>query len=214
MRLMVIGFPKSGTTSLTEALTASGLRAVHWRIPNKEFVGAQIYRAIYRGLDPFALLQDYDAITQADVCLPAHRINLWPNLDFAVLSAIRRAHPSCLLLLNYRRPEAIADSISRWEDLQQRLTVSDIPGLPRGAGSKRAELITWIENHFAACRRFFADDPHFLEIDIESPDAPKRLGEALGIKIVGWADYKAHTFEDEIAAMGLSGPGPFQDIRR
>ena len=200
MKLMVIGFPKSGTTSLTEALTASGLRTVHWRIPKKEFVGARIYEAIFRGLDPFALLQNYDAITQADVCLPAHKINFWPNLDFAVLSAIRRAHPSCLFLLNYRRPEAITDSISRWEDLQKRLTVSDIPGLPSGAGSKRTDLITWIENHFAACRRFFADDPHFLEIDIESPDAPNRLGEALGIEIVGWADYKAHTFEDEIAA--------------
>lgn len=214
MKLMVIGFPKSGTTSLTKALDASGVRAVHWRTHSGKFVGFEIYSAIYRGLEPFALLQDYDAVTQADVCLPSHHINLWPNLDFAVLSAIRRAHPTCLMLLNYRRPAAIADSIMKWDDLQQRIAVSEIPGLPRGLGRKREHLVTWVENHFDACRRFFAGDEYFLEVDIESPDAPARIGQALGIELVGWSDHKAKTFEDEIAEMGLVDPGPFRDIRK
>jgi hypothetical protein len=211
MKLMVIGFPKSGTTSLTEALTASGFRSAHWRTHAGRFVGLLIYQAIYRGFEPFALLKRYDAITQADVCLPALRLNHWPNLDFAVLSAIRRAHPTCLLLLNYRRPEAIADGIMKWDDLQQRVTTSSIPGLPIGLGGKREHLITWIENHFEACRRFFADDEHFLELDIESADAPTRLGKALGIEIVGWADRKAVTYEDELAELP---PGNYRDIRK
>ena len=216
MKLMAIGFPKSGTTSLTKALNMSGVRAVHWRTSTDgNFVGVQIYRAICRGLDPFALLSDFDAVTQADACIPSLKLNVWPNLDFAVLSAIRRAHPSCLFLLNYRRPEAIADSIIRWEDLQDRLTVSDIPGLPRGVGRKRKELIIWIENHFDACRRFFANDKNFLELDIESPDVPDQLGKALGIQIVGWADYKAKTLEDELVMLGRAELGPdLYDIRK
>jgi hypothetical protein len=174
-----------------------------------------MYRALYSGKDPFALLPGIDAVTQADVCIPSLNVNLWPNLDFAMLSAVRRAHPKCLLLLNYRDPGAIADSIIKWEDLQQRLTVSDVPGLPRTVGAKRGELIIWIENHFDACRRFFANDEYFLEIDIESPDVPKRLGEALGIEIVGWANHKARTLEDELAQLGLKELGPnLMDIRK
>jgi hypothetical protein len=215
MKLMAIGFPKSGTTSLTRALDRSGLRPVHWRTKDGNFVGIQIYRAIYRGLDPFALLPEYEAVTQADACIPALNLNVWPNLDFAVLSAIRRSHPDCLMLLNYRDPSATADSIIRWEDLQERLAGADVPGLPRGVGRKREELITWIENHFDACRRFFAHDKRFLEIDIERDDVPERLGKALGIDIVGWGDHKARTLEDELVQLGRTELGPdLYDIRK
>ena len=190
MKLMVIGFPKSGTTSLTLALEASGLKAAHWQDEHERYIGKLIYEAVYSGLDPFAHLTGYDAVTQADVCLPRRGVNFWPNLDFAILSAIRRADPSCLFVLNTRRPEAIVDSICKWGLMRRRLQIADIPGLPSGAGGKREHLIIWINNHYDACRRYFAADEHFIEIDIESADAPDRLGKALGIEIVGWGDFK------------------------
>jgi hypothetical protein len=190
MKLMVIGFPKSGTTTITRVLEASGLKSAHWQDESGRYVGALIYGAIFSGLDPFAHLSDFDAITQADVCLPSLRLNFWPNLDFAILNVIRRADPECLFLLNYRRPEAICKSMETWTGMQERFRVSDIPGLPRGIGGKREELIMWIENHFDACRNHFSKDERFLEIDIESADAPDRLGKALGIPIVGWGDFK------------------------
>lgn len=190
MKLMVIGFPKSGTTSITNALESSGLKAAHWQDEKRRFVGALIYKAVLAGLDPFEHLKGYDAVTQADVCLPAHNLSLWPNLDFAVLRAVRRAHPQCLFILNTRRPEAICDSIASWPYMQKRFEMSNIPGLPRGAGGKRHQLMAWIENHYDACRNYFADDPYFVEIDIEAADAPDRLGKALGIPIVGWGDFK------------------------
>ena len=190
MKLMVIGFPKSGTTTLTTVLEANGIKCAHWQDEQGRFVGALIYSAIYCGLDPFALLPGYDAVTQADVCLPKRKINFWPNLDFAVLRAIRRAHPSCLFVLNYRDPEAIVDSIEKWTGMQGRFTRSEIPGLPAGLGGDRKHLVTWIENHFDACRAFFADDPNFLELDIASADAPDKLGKALGKPITGWGKFR------------------------
>lgn len=190
MKLFAIGFPKSGTTTLTVALRDSGLKAVHWRDDDRIFVGAKIYRGMLLGSGPFANLARYDAITQADVCIPTSQINYWPNLDFTVLRAIRRAHPTCLLLLNYRRPEAICDSMMRWPEMHERIVAAEIPGLPRGAGQSKQQLMRWVENHFDACRHFFANDPHFAEIDIESPDAPVKLGEALGMTITGWGHYK------------------------
>ena len=193
MKLMVIGFPKSGTTTIARALEAAGLRAAHWKDrtgPTGRFIGALIYDALYKGLDPFAHLTGFDAIAQSDVCWPYRGVNFWPNLDFSVLRAIRRAHPECLFLLNYRNPAAICESICNWKDMQDRLEMSEIPGLPHGYGGQRSHLITWIENHFDACRSYFADDPRFLEIDIASPDAPRLLGQALGIELTEWGIFK------------------------
>lgn len=190
MKLMVIGFPKSGTTSITAALELAGVRCAHWRYDANNFVGELIYRSLLAGDDPFASLGEFEAITQADACVPALNVNVWPNLDFSALIAIRRAHPTCHFLLNYRRPEAICESIEKWPNLQSRLTASNIPGLPRGFGGERGHLRTWIENHFDACRTFFAKDEHFSEIDIESPDAPERLGSAIGVPITRWANVK------------------------
>jgi hypothetical protein len=213
MKLMVIGFPKSGTTSLTQALEASGLKAAHWRLPSGKYVGHVIYGAVAMGRDPFFHLKRFDAVTQADVCLPEQKLCLWPNLDFAVLRAIRRAHPECLFLLNYRRPEAICDSIAKWHDLQWRLRVSNIPGLPKGLGGKRQHLMSWIENHYDACRNYFAHDDKFLEIDIESAEVPEKLGKALGMTIVGWGDHKP---EPNIFAIAreITAPVPRRRLAR
>jgi hypothetical protein len=186
MKLFVVGFPKSGTTTLTMALEASGMKPVHWADADGRFVGQIIYDNVLEGRDPLAGLEDYDAVTQADVCLPAHGINFWPNLDFAVLSAIRAAHPGCLFLLNHRDPGKVVRSIDNWPALRERLVRSDIPGLPAGKGRSDSEMIRWIENHYAACRRFFTDDPAFVELSIEASDTPARLGQALGIEIKDW----------------------------
>ena len=186
MKLFVVGFPKSGTTTLTMALEASGMTPVHWGDSDGRFVGQVIYDNVLAGRDPLATLEQYDAVTQADVCLPAHGINFWPNLDFAVLSAIRAAHPDCLLLLNHRDPQKVVRSIDNWPALRDRLVRSDIPGLPAGKGGTDSEMIFWIENHYAACRRLFAGDPAFLDLSIEAPDTPVRLGQALGVEIKEW----------------------------
>ena len=54
-----------------------------------------------------------------------------------------------------------------------------------------------------------------MEIDIESPNVAEQLGKALGIKIVGWANHKARTLDDELAQMGLTELGPnLRDIRK
>ncbi len=222
MRLFVVGFPKSGTTTLTAALEASGLKPVHWGDAEGRFVGQMIYEDALAGRDPLGRLTDYDSVTQADVCLPAHRINYWPNLDFAILRLIRAHHPECLFLLNYRDPAKVCASIDRWPSLRERIVRGSIPGLPARMGSTDEELIHWIENHYSACRHFFADDPNFLEIDIESEAAPNILGQALGITIADWGIIEPNEpGPDDIALMtgakGITGnfrAGPAASVRR
>lgn len=184
MKLFLVGFPKSGTSTIHEALQCSGLRSAHWKCA-EGFVGEIIYDNFYRGRPPFASLEAYDAITQADVCLPEEGINLWPNLDFSILAWIRQAHPDCLFLLNWRDPASVASSISRWGDLQNRLAACDIPGLPRGYGIRTTHLIRWIEGHYEAVRVLFKDS-NFLELDIAAPDAAEKLSGALGVPLAWW----------------------------
>lgn len=185
MKLFVIGFPKSGTTTLNKALDASGMSTLHWR-QGEKFLGKMIYDAYMAGEDPLRDFADIDCITQADVCLPRHKLNYWPNLDFQIIAAIRRYHPDCLLALNYRDPVKVVSSMNRWLDMRKRFVASDIPGLPKGFGAKDSELLTWIEGHYDACRRLLGSDPNFFEYDIEDPKAPQILSERLGIELAWW----------------------------
>lgn len=191
MRAIVIGFPKSGTTTLQTALSKSGLRAAHWRL-NGQPIGKLIYDGWFETGDPFAKLPGLDVVTQMDICVPREGLNHWPNLDLALLLAIRARHPHCLFILNARDPARIADSILRWGDLAKRLARGAQPGLPEGRGTERADLERWIAAHHDAVRRIFAGDPHFLDLDIAAEDAPARLGAALGITIKWWGRANAN----------------------
>jgi hypothetical protein len=185
MRAVAIGFPKSGTSTLYEALLKAGLRSVHWTHHGKP-IGKLVYDGWFDEGDPFAYLKDVDAIAQMDFCQPAKQLNYWPNLDLALLVAIRQRYPDCLLILNTRPADGIASSIERWGDMQHRIASEYLPGLPAGRGKTRAELVRWIETHFAAARAVFRDDPKFLELDITQADAGERLGAALGIPLTWW----------------------------
>jgi hypothetical protein len=185
MRAVAIGFPKSGTSTLYEALLKAGLRSVHWTHEGKP-IGKLVYDGWFEKGDPFAYMEGVDAIAQMDFCQPAKKLNYWPNLDLALLVGIRARYPDCVMILNTRPAEGIASSIERWGDMQDRITSEYLPGLPAGRGRTRAELVRWIEGHFAAVRAAFRDDPHFLELDITDPDSGKRLGAALGLPLSWW----------------------------
>jgi hypothetical protein len=191
VRAIVVGFPKAGTTTLQEALTASGLRCAHW-VHDGQPVGKLVYDGWFEEGDPFAYLKDIDVLTQMDICVPAWDANYWPNLDIALLLAIRRKHPDCLFILNVRPPAHIAESIMRWPGLPDRLKNVAMPGLPRGRGSRKKDVRRWVAAHYAAIRQVFAQDKAFLDLDLAAGDAPERLGAALGIEIAWWGRANAN----------------------
>ena len=183
MNVLVIGFPKSGTMTIHEALIATGFKSVHWRTDQGGFVGELVYRGWFEHGDPFHFLREYDAIAQADIC--HYGLNYWPQLDFALLHQIRRLYPDCLFLLPTRPIDKIVASMRAWGDLTDRLTAHDIPGLPAGRGSRDDELKRWILTHWEACRSHFAGS-RFLELDIERSDARQMLSNALGVELKWW----------------------------
>ncbi len=194
LRLVNLGLPKSGTTTLCEALRRSGWQVADHKVRRTQtddpaiagtFVGRQIYEGYFETGDPLARLGLYDALTEISVL---NRDNcLWPQCDYALLSAMRRHHPELKFVASWRDPAEISDSMRRWNNLgSDRLPTGAIPGLPRGFGNDDAQRIRWIEGHYAMLEEVFGGDPHYLCLHVAAPDAAARLSGFLGHAVSWW----------------------------
>ncbi len=193
-RIINLGLPKTGTTTLTDALRHAGLKVADWRIRKGqstlpeitgEHVGRIIYADYFASGDPLARLGEFDVVNEMSAV--RHDRSLWPQTDWGLLSAIQSHHPEVKFLLSYRDPAKTANSMIRWNNLgRRRLPQADVPGLPRGFGRSEAELAKWVEGHFIFCRRVFAGCANFLEFDIEDPGARDKIAAYLDIDLPWW----------------------------
>ena len=192
LKVINLGLPKSGTTTLGKALSEAGLRVADWRIRRGDenatafgFVGNLMYQGYFKSGDPLALMENYDAFAEIDIVRKG--FNLWPQTDWGLLSAIREHHPGTKFILTHRDPAKISDSMFRWSNLgRTRLPENEIPGLPKSFGTTDAQRIRWIEGHQKFCRQVFRDADDFLEINVEDPQTQKQLSEFLGVDLPWW----------------------------
>ena len=194
LRVINLGLPKSGTTTLARALRKAGLHVADHRIKpvqtddaalHGRFVGEMMYDGYFLRGDPLHGLDVFDGFAEINALRPPRSI--WPQFDFGLLAAIRACHPGTRFLATWRRPEEIADSMLRWSNLgTERLPAADIPGLPAGYGVTPRERETWIAGHYAALDRYFAGCDEFLRIDVADGAAPARIGAFLGRDLPWW----------------------------
>lgn len=196
LKVINLGLPKSGTTTLGKALAKAGFRVADYRLRQQRdnrrgFVGMLMYHGYYQTGDPLHYLSEFNAMSEIDVIRQLR--NAWPQTDWGLIAAIRALYPGARFLLSKRDPVAHADSMRRWSDLGTvRLPKSAIPGLPIGFGAKPGELERWIEGHTAFCRHAFAGADDFLEYDIADPDAKTRISEFLGVELTWWGKANAN----------------------
>jgi hypothetical protein len=197
LKLMNLGLPKSGTTTLGQALTAAGLRVADWKVRAGQstvrgYVGRLMYDGWFSTGDPWQHLSDFDAATECSIVRDG--LNLWPQTDWGLISALRHRHPGIRFVLTVRPAARISDSMGRWSNLgRRRLPDAAVPGLPEGYGATDAQRIRWIEGHHAFCRQVFAGADDFLELPVEAPDARDRLAGFLGIDLPWWGVANANT---------------------
>ena len=194
LRVVNLGLPKSGTTTLARALRHAGFRTADHRIRPRQttdatlhhaFVGELLYRGYFQCGDPGAFLQEFDAVSEIS-CLGDGK-SLWPQTDFGVIDALRRYHPGVKFVATWRAPFELSQSMLAWSDLGTgRLPAEAIPGLPPGFGDTTKERETWITAHYRHLRHIFRGDPSFLELDIAAPDAADRLSAHLGVDLPWW----------------------------
>ena len=194
LRVVNLGLPKSGTTTLARALKIAGLKTADYRIRRHQtddaalqgaFVGKLMYDGYFHSGDPLSLMDDFDAFTEINVLREG--LNLWPQTDWGLLDAIRKHHPGVKFLLSGRDPKAISDSMLRWSNLGlERLPQNAIPGLPLGFGETGHERVQWIESHYAHIRKLFDGADDFLEYDVGDKAAPDKIGAFLGRELKWW----------------------------
>lgn len=194
LRIINLGLPKSGTTTLARALRLSGLRVADYRIrkrqtPDKSlhdaFLGDLMYRGYFETGDPLHGLDLFDGFSELSTLREGH--SLWPQMDFGLIEAIRSHHPGAKFVASWRPATAMSNSILRWSNLgSERLPDGHVPGLPRGYGATDAQRTQWISAHYAHLERLFQDSPQFLLLDMQAADARAQLGAFLGIEIGWW----------------------------
>lgn len=201
LKVINLGLPKSGTTTLGEALKRAGLKVADWRIRQgqtedktilRAFVGKLMYDGYFGSGDPLERMAGFDAFTEIDIV--RNGLNLWPQTDWGLLAAIRDHHPGARFILTHRDAAALSGSMGRWSNLgRTRLPQAAIPGLPEGFGATDAQRIRWIEGHYAFCRHVFAGAEDFLEYDIADDAAPAKIGAFLGIDLPWWGKANENT---------------------
>lgn len=194
LHVVNLGLPKTGTTTLARALRRAGLHTVDHRVRpeltksenlHNAYVADLLYRGLYEAGDPAAYLSEFQAISEMSVLREGR--SLWPQMDFAIIDALRRAHPQLKFLATWRDPFATSQSMLAWSNLgTSRIPQADIPGLPAGFGDTTSERTRWINSHYAHLDTIFAGSERYLRVDITAPDAPNKIAAFLGRKLPWW----------------------------
>ncbi|MFW8592663.1 sulfotransferase [Cribrihabitans neustonicus] len=194
LKVVNLGLPKSGTTTLGKALRRAGFRVADHRLRAEEedrpgkrriFVGSRLYKGLYERGDPMAYLQGYDALSEISFLHGKHSV--WPQFDFALLHALKTLYPEVKFVASRRDTEAHARSIMGWNNLgTTRLPASTVPGMPIGYGKSADEQMIWIDGHYTALAQWFRGSDDYLELDVAAEDAQGRLAAFLGCELPWW----------------------------
>jgi hypothetical protein len=199
LHVVNLGLPKTGTTSLARALKLAGYRVADHRIRTHQtvtpalrdaFVADLLYRGYFQTGDPGALFEDFTALTELS-CL-RHGKSLWPQMDYALIDAIRHHHPQVRFVASRRDSWDVSRSMLAWSDLgTDRLAAAGIPGLPAGYGETSHERIQWIDGHYAHLRTIFAGDASYLEYNVGDASARDAVAAHLGRALPWWGHVNA-----------------------
>ena len=192
LKLVNLGLPKSGTTTLARALRRGSLScADHVITPRTDmldkteaYVGDLMYRGLYDLGDPAAYLEGFDTVSEMSVLREGKSI--WPQTDFAIIDSLRTLYPDLLFVATRRNAFHMSQSMLAWSNLGDRLEETNIPGLPAGFGETSKARMQWIDAHHAHLRALFAGDARFLELDVAAPDARETLSRFLGVTLPWW----------------------------
>lgn len=198
LRLVNLGLPKSGTSTLARALRRGGLSCADHKVTTRTdklpktdaYVGDLLYRGLFDLSDPAAYLDGFDTVSEMSVVRDGQSI--WPQTDFAIIDALRRLHPDLLFVATVRDAFAMSQSMLGWSNLGDRLHRTNIPGLPAGFGDTTKARMQWIDAHHAHLRTLFANDDRFLELDVGADRARDTLAAFLSIDLPWWGRRNAN----------------------
>jgi hypothetical protein len=169
-KYLLVGLPKSGTSSFQTLFTKLNMKSVHWQDRNNPPVGVLIRKAKEEGRLLLHYLQDYDAITQLDMFQgnPCY----FPQFDDMKL--IMKQYPDITYILNSRNVNDHANSMAKWRMNLELLLHSFCGNYLRGyqkLSSMRAKTVQFITDHNQYIRDVFSNSScKFMEFNLDNPN--------------------------------------------
>lgn len=155
--IILLGFPKSGTTSFTHLFNNLGYKSFHWVFrSNTDYIGNWIKKNKTRNQPLLSFIpKDIDqeiAVTQMDICLDENNC-YWPQItDF---KRLYYENPDAIFILNMRNPVDILKSMKKWQEYDKRMLKYN-PELFNGLqGNNDQKIIQLIQIHFYNVIQFF-----------------------------------------------------------
>lgn len=166
--IVLLGLPKSGTSSFQSLFTQLGYNSYHQLIKDK-YIGDLIKKNKMTNIPLLSHFKKDDCITQLDVCISKTHC-YWPQIiDYEQLY---RENPDAIFILNKRNPEHLLTSFKRWNSLDKRLYTYN----PELVQSKNDEgFITFVNQHYLNVETFFSSqlNAKFISYDIENDNIEK-----------------------------------------
>jgi hypothetical protein len=191
-KTILLGFPKSGTTSFQELFIKLNRTTAHWRFNQASpvceiqgathqggFIGKHISLNKEKGNPLLMGLEHYDDITQMDVCINS-AYAYWPQLtDFKQLYT---ENPERIFVLNKRDPHKILNSFKKWVfrgiGFDERMRRYNPELLVEAKGrSDDEKIINLIKGHYLKVEEFFSETnpAQLISFDIEKDTTEKLI---------------------------------------
>ena len=167
--IILLGFPKSGTTSFQKLFTNLGYKSLHWKNDQNKYIGMIIKNNKINNKPLLYGFEKIDCITQMDVCIDTNNA-YWPQIkDYKQLY---NENSDSIFILNKRNPEKMLSSFKRWNMLNKRLYTYN-PNLIIDKSDKG--FVNFVNKHYRDVELFFSSYPNakFITYDIENDNIEK-----------------------------------------
>ena len=166
--IILIGLPKSGTTSFQKLFSGLGYKSYHWK-KDEEYIGTMIKNNKINDKPLLCDFLDTDVITQMDICIDKNNA-YWPQItDY---ERLYNENPNSIFILNKRDPEKMLHSFKNWNNIHGRLIFYN-PELLNNKSDK--SFIDFVIKHYTNIETFFLQQPNakFVTFDIENDNLEK-----------------------------------------
>lgn len=173
--IILLGLPKSGTTSFDYLFKMLGYKTYHWQ-KDDMYIGTIIKNNKEQGRPLLSGFEPDCCITQMDVCMSKEEC-YWPQIVH--YRQIYEENPDAVFILNKRDPGKILRSFKRWRKYQKRLFRFN----PELVSRKTDDgFLKFVADHYANIETFFRDRPEakFIMYDIEN-DRIDKLSQYINI---------------------------------
>lgn len=166
--IIIVGFPKSGTSSFQKLFVDLGYNSYHWK-KEEQYIGIMIKNNKANNKPLLNDFLDTDVITEMNICEDENNA-YWPQIiDYEQLY---NENSDSIFILNKRDPEKILSSFKRWYGYYDKLIKYSSELLDDNSDES---FIKFVINHYTNIETFFSQKPNskFITFDIENDNLEK-----------------------------------------